>query len=133
MKEAEEINDEATQHEPTHQKLTPSNPQLVSYYVTPIEPPIPFPRRLKQHAKEALIHKAMESLKRIKINRPLLKEIRQTDDYVKHIKNLVENKLRTSENEDVKMNTRCSPILQNQLPPKEQDPVVLLFPALLES
>ncbi|GKE81173.1 hypothetical protein Tco_1551173 [Tanacetum coccineum] len=102
--------------------LTPSNPQLVSYYVAPYEPPSPFPRCLEQHVEEALIHKAMESLKIIKINPLLLKEIRQTDDHAKHMKNLVENKLRTSEDEDVKINTKCSVILQNQLPPKEQDP-----------
>ncbi|GJY20915.1 hypothetical protein Tco_0393481 [Tanacetum coccineum] len=102
--------------------------QLVSYYVAPYEPPIPFLRRLEQHVKEALIHKAMESLKRIKINRPLLKEIRQTDDYAKHMKNLVENKLRISEDKDVKMNTRCLAILQNQLPPKEQDPGSFTLP-----
>ncbi|GJZ53026.1 hypothetical protein Tco_0607911 [Tanacetum coccineum] len=94
---------------------------IVSYYVAPYEPAIPFPRCLEQHAEEALVHKTMESLKRIKVNRPLLKEIRKTYDYAKHIKYLVENKSRTSKNEDVKMNTRCSVILQNQLPPKEQD------------
>ncbi|GJV75470.1 hypothetical protein Tco_1507054 [Tanacetum coccineum] len=57
-----------------------------------------------------------------KINRLFLKDIRKIDDYSKHIKNLVENILRISEDKDVKMNKRCSTILQNQLPPKEQDP-----------
>ncbi|GKE73563.1 zinc knuckle CX2CX4HX4C containing protein [Tanacetum coccineum] len=42
--------------------------------------------------------------------------------------NLVENKSRTSENEDVKINTRCSTILQNQLSPKEQDPWSFTLP-----
>ncbi|GJZ14482.1 hypothetical protein Tco_0550159 [Tanacetum coccineum] len=56
----------------------------------------------KHHAEEALIHETMESLKKIKINRPLLKEIRQTDDYTKHMKNLVANKPRTKE-EEVRM------------------------------
>ncbi|GKB06056.1 hypothetical protein Tco_0834289 [Tanacetum coccineum] len=73
-------------------------------------------------AHHELAHrKVMESLKRIKVNCPLLKEMRQTDDYAKYINNLVVNKSRTSKNEDVNMNTRCSTILQNQLPPKEQD------------
>ncbi|GKA72727.1 cysteine-rich receptor-like protein kinase [Tanacetum coccineum] len=40
--------------------------KLKSYYVAPYEPSIPFPRRLKQHAEEALVHKTMESLKKIK-------------------------------------------------------------------
>ncbi|GKE25077.1 hypothetical protein Tco_1436589 [Tanacetum coccineum] len=96
---------------PLHEEV--KNVVEVNYYVAPYEPSIPFPRHLEQHAEEALVHKAMESLKRIKVNRPLFKEIRQTDDCAKHIKNLVMNKSRTSKNEDVKMNTRCSSVLQN--------------------
>ncbi|GKE30640.1 hypothetical protein Tco_1446024 [Tanacetum coccineum] len=64
-------------------------------------------------SEEALVHKTMESLKRIKVKRSLLKVIRQMDDYAKHIMNLVVNKPRTSGNEDVMMNPRCSVILQN--------------------
>nr|GEU60510.1 hypothetical protein [Tanacetum cinerariifolium] len=52
----------------------------INYYVDPYELPIPFP---------------MKSLKKIKINRPLLKDIRQTDYYAKQLKDLVENKPRT--------------------------------------
>ncbi|GJT07726.1 putative gag-pol polyprotein [Tanacetum coccineum] len=80
--------------------------QSVSYYVEPYEPPIPFPRRLEHHTEEALVHKPMESLKKIRINRPLLKEIRQIDDYAKHMKNLVANKPKTKEDDKVKMNPR---------------------------
>ncbi|GKE13102.1 zinc knuckle CX2CX4HX4C containing protein [Tanacetum coccineum] len=54
--------------------------QNVCYFVEPYEPPIPFPRRLEQHAEEALI------------------------------------------------NPRCSALLQNQLPPKEQDPRSFILP-----
>ncbi|GJX02803.1 hypothetical protein Tco_0188719 [Tanacetum coccineum] len=98
--------------------------QNVNYYVDPYKPSIPFPRRLEQHAEESLVHQTMESLKKIKINRPLLKEIRQTDNYAKQMKDLVENKPRTNEEEEIKMNPRCSTLLQNHLPPKEQDPGV---------
>nr|GEV08182.1 hypothetical protein [Tanacetum cinerariifolium] len=52
--------------------------QTINHYVEPYVPLIPFPNRLKQHAEEALVHETMKSLKKIKINRPLLKEIRQT-------------------------------------------------------
>ncbi|GKA92923.1 hypothetical protein Tco_0814848 [Tanacetum coccineum] len=96
--------------------------QSVNYYVDPYEPPIPFPRRLEHHAEEALVHKTMESLKKIKINHPLLKEIRQTDNYAKHMKDFVENKPRTEEDEEIRMNPRYPALLQNHLPPKEQDP-----------
>nr|GEV05414.1 hypothetical protein [Tanacetum cinerariifolium] len=110
-KELKEIKEVAAQHETIHQKVTLSNLPVVRYYIAPYKPPILFPRCPEQHFKEALVHKAMESLKKIKVNRLFLKEIWKIDDYAKHIKNLAENKSRTSENEDVKMNTRCSTIL----------------------
>ncbi|GKF24347.1 hypothetical protein Tco_0076669, partial [Tanacetum coccineum] len=46
----------------------------------------------------------MESLKKIKINYPLLKEIRQIDNYAKHIKDLVANKPKTEDDEEIRMN-----------------------------
>ncbi|GJR88146.1 retrovirus-related pol polyprotein from transposon TNT 1-94 [Tanacetum coccineum] len=78
--------------------------------------------------EEALVHQTMESLKKIKINRSLLKEIRQTDNYAKQIKYLVENKPRTEEDNEIRMNPRCSALLQNHLPPKEQDPESFILP-----
>ncbi|GJW44728.1 hypothetical protein Tco_0073527 [Tanacetum coccineum] len=95
--------------------------QTTTHYIEPYAPPIPFPRRLEQHTEEALIHKTMESLKKIKSNRPFLKEIRQSDEYPKFMKDLVANKPLTMENEDVRINQRCSALLLNQLPPKEKD------------
>ncbi|GKC24536.1 zinc knuckle CX2CX4HX4C containing protein [Tanacetum coccineum] len=56
------------------------------------------------------------------INRPLLKEIRQTDNYPKYMKDLVANKQLTEDDDEVKMNLRCIAFLQNLLPPKENDP-----------
>nr|GEY01983.1 hypothetical protein [Tanacetum cinerariifolium] len=88
--------------------------QSVNYYVDPYEPQIPFLRRLEHHAEEALVHKTMESLKKIKINRPLLKEIRQTDNYSKYMKDLVENKPKTEEDEEIRMNPRM-PIIPGRL------------------
>ncbi|GKC88842.1 hypothetical protein Tco_1149491 [Tanacetum coccineum] len=85
--------------------------QSVSYHVDSYEPPIPFPRRLKHHAEEELVHETMESLNKIKINCPLLKEIRQTNNYAKHIKGLLANKPRTKEDEEIRMNPRCSALL----------------------
>ncbi|GJW41165.1 hypothetical protein Tco_0067010 [Tanacetum coccineum] len=116
--------------EATHEikKVPQEENQNVKYYVDPYELPIPFPGRPKHHAKEALVHKTIESLKKIKINRPLVKEIRQTDNYAKHMKDLVANKPRTEEDKEIRMNPRCSAPLQNQLPPKEQDPRSFILP-----
>ncbi|GJW66116.1 zinc knuckle CX2CX4HX4C containing protein [Tanacetum coccineum] len=105
--------------------------QTVNYYVDPYEPPIPFPRCLEHQAKEALVHQNMESLKKININRPLLKEIRQTNNYAKHMKDLVESKLQTNDDEEIRMNPRCSALLQNRLPPKEQDPGSFILPCFI--
>ncbi|GJV01575.1 hypothetical protein Tco_1335144 [Tanacetum coccineum] len=102
--------------------------QTTTHYVEPYIPPIPFPKRLEQHAEEALIHKTMESLKKIKSNRPFLKEIRQSDEYPKFMKDLVANKPLTIENEDIRINHRCSALLLNQLPPKEKDPRIFIPP-----
>ncbi|GJY77003.1 hypothetical protein Tco_0482119 [Tanacetum coccineum] len=89
--------------------------QNVNYYVDPYEPPIPFPKRLEHHAEEALVHQTMESLKKIKINRPLLKEIRQTDNYAKQMKYLVENKPRTKEDNEIRMNPRIFRDVQSDI------------------
>ncbi|GJY33957.1 RNA-directed DNA polymerase, eukaryota, reverse transcriptase zinc-binding domain protein [Tanacetum coccineum] len=102
--------------------------QTVNHYVEPYVPPIPFPNRLKQHAEEALVHKTMESLKKIKMNQTLLKEIRQTDNYPKYMKDLVANKQLTEDNDEVRMSPRCSALLQNQLPLKENDPGSFILP-----
>ncbi|GJX82264.1 hypothetical protein Tco_0331745 [Tanacetum coccineum] len=102
-----------------------------THYVEPYIPPIPFPRRLEQHVEEALIYKTMESLKKIKSNRPFLKEIRQSNEYPKFMKDLVANKPLTMENEDTRINRRCSALLLNQLPPKEKDPGSFILPFLI--
>ncbi|GKB48639.1 retrovirus-related pol polyprotein from transposon TNT 1-94 [Tanacetum coccineum] len=102
--------------------------QMINHYVEPYVPPIPFPNRLKQHAKEALVYKTMESLRKIRINRPLLKEIRQTNNYPKFMKELMANEQLTKEDDEVSINPRCSALLQNQLPPKENDPRSFILP-----
>ncbi|GKA43491.1 hypothetical protein Tco_0736215 [Tanacetum coccineum] len=43
-------------------------------------------------------------------------------------KDLVENKPTTKEDEEIRMNPRCSALLQNHLPPKEQDPGSFILP-----
>nr|GEW72088.1 hypothetical protein [Tanacetum cinerariifolium] len=102
--------------------------QTINHYVEPYIPPIIFPNQLKQHAREALAHKTMDSLKKIRINRPLLKEIKKTDNYPKYMKDLVANKQLTEEDDEVNMNPRCSALLQNELPPKENDPGSFILP-----
>ncbi|GJZ45800.1 hypothetical protein Tco_0593396 [Tanacetum coccineum] len=44
------------------------------------------------------------------------------------MKDLVENKPRTEEDKEIRMNPRCSTLLQNHLPAKEQDPRSFILP-----
>ncbi|GJU72742.1 hypothetical protein Tco_1264147 [Tanacetum coccineum] len=66
IEEVEHIEEAVSHHEHAPREVTSSGLLIVSYYVAPYEPSIPFPRCLKQHAEEALVHKTMESLKKIK-------------------------------------------------------------------
>ncbi|GKD62800.1 hypothetical protein Tco_1300309, partial [Tanacetum coccineum] len=100
---------------------TSHNLPIITHYVAPYEPPIPFPSRLAHHAKEALVSRKIESLREIRVNLPLIKEIRKTNDYARHMKNLVVNKTTTLEEGDVKPNFRCLAFLHNQLSPMEKD------------
>ncbi|GKB54314.1 hypothetical protein Tco_0905067 [Tanacetum coccineum] len=70
----------------------------------------------------------MESLKKVKLNRPFLKEIGQSGVYPKYMKDLMTNKPLIIENKEVKMNPRCSALLLNHLPPKEKDLGSFLLP-----
>ncbi|GJR70267.1 hypothetical protein Tco_0016332 [Tanacetum coccineum] len=102
--------------------------QSVNHYVKPYVPPIPFHNRLKQHAEETLVHKTMESLKKIKINWPFLKKIKQTDNYPRYMKDLVANKELNKDDGEVRMNPRSLALLQNLLPLKENDPGSFILP-----
>ncbi|GJT15691.1 zinc knuckle CX2CX4HX4C containing protein [Tanacetum coccineum] len=117
------VNKDGEKSESTELKTSKVNPELktnlpeqtVNHYVKSYVPPIHFPKRLEQHSNEALVHKTMENLKKINIIWPLLKEIRQIDNYPKYMKDLVANKPLTEEDDEVRMNPRCSALLQNLL------------------
>nr|GEZ00678.1 hypothetical protein [Tanacetum cinerariifolium] len=89
---------------------------------------MPFHGCLAHHAKEALVSRTIKSLREVRVNLPLFKKIRKADNCANHMKNLVVNKPRTLEGGDVKLNVRCSVVLQNQLPPKEKDPGSFILP-----
>nr|GEV07074.1 hypothetical protein [Tanacetum cinerariifolium] len=96
--------------------------QNVNYYVDPYESLITFPKRLEHHAEEALVHQTIESLKKIKINRPLLKENRQIDNFAKQINNIcdggdlpinIEKHYRKSNNDSTREELECENLSLN--------------------
>ncbi|GKC96627.1 zinc knuckle CX2CX4HX4C containing protein, partial [Tanacetum coccineum] len=62
-------------------ELVPHDLPIVNHYVAPYVPSIPFLRHLKQHVEEALVSQTLESLRELKISRPLIKEIKKTTEY----------------------------------------------------
>nr|GEU67128.1 kinase-like domain-containing protein [Tanacetum cinerariifolium] len=82
---------------------------------------------IKASREKSISSKDYGEPKEIKINCPLLKEIRQIDNYAKHIKDLVANKKRTKEDVEIRMNPGCSALLQNQLLSKEHNPMKIRY------
>ncbi|GJZ82233.1 hypothetical protein Tco_0647406, partial [Tanacetum coccineum] len=75
----------------------------------------------KQEIDNSGMAKALAALEAtLKIQKEEPKEEKQSD--------LVENKPKTEEDEEIRMNPRCSALLQNHLPPKEQDRGSFILP-----
>ncbi|GJT72212.1 hypothetical protein Tco_1031498 [Tanacetum coccineum] len=81
--EVEEVEEtqEVEEVKETKEETNSCDLPIITHYVAPYEPQIPFTECLAQHAKEALVIRTMESLREIRVNLPLIKEIRKTDDY----------------------------------------------------
>nr|GEV37383.1 hypothetical protein [Tanacetum cinerariifolium] len=87
-------------------------------------------------ALEATIKKKKEEPKREKQNvnyyvdpyEPPIPFPRRLEKYAEESLDLVENKPRTDEEKEIKMNPRSPDLLQNHLPPKEQDPGSFILP-----
>ncbi|GKC68315.1 hypothetical protein Tco_1100913, partial [Tanacetum coccineum] len=67
-------------------------------------------------------------LEKVPINTPLINALRKNIDNTKSVQDLVSKKTRIEEVSMVKLNTRCSSVLQNELPPKEKDPNSFILP-----
>ncbi|GJW31937.1 hypothetical protein Tco_0051969 [Tanacetum coccineum] len=66
--------------------------------------------------------KLLKKLESEPVNTTLVKYISGTPEYTWHLQELVSNKTKIEELSKVKLNARCSAVLQNELPPKEKDP-----------
>ncbi|GJV26142.1 DNA-directed DNA polymerase [Tanacetum coccineum] len=91
-------------------------------------PPIPFPRRLRKEKEEAQLKKFLENLKQLHINLPFIEAIAQMPKYAKFLKGLLTNRARLKEACTITMNERCSAVLLNKIPSKENDPGIFTIP-----
>ncbi|GJV83317.1 hypothetical protein Tco_1523215 [Tanacetum coccineum] len=61
----------------------------------------------------------------------LVNDIQKTLEYTRHLQELVSNKIQIEKLSMVKLNARCSAVLQNELPPKEKDPGIFVLPCVI--
>nr|GEX63118.1 hypothetical protein [Tanacetum cinerariifolium] len=92
-----------------------------------------FTDTLKRRIAEEQERMFLENLERVPVNIPLIDTIRKTPDYTKSLQELVSIKTRIEYLSMVKLNARCSVVLQNELPPKEKDPRSFIFPCVISN
>ncbi|GJW74348.1 transposon ty3-I gag-pol polyprotein [Tanacetum coccineum] len=103
----------------------------VNPYVEPTVPCVPFLGHLKEQEDEAQAFRMLEGLKKLKINRSLIRTVKRMPEYLMYVKNMFSSKKPIEEEDAVRLNDRCSTALQNQPPPKENDPGSFTLPCLI--
>jgi hypothetical protein len=88
----------------------------------------PFPQRLVKANKEKQLLDVFKTLKKVKINIPLLDTIKQIPSYTKFLKDYCTNKRKFQEHEQVALTEEVSAVLLRKLPPKLKDPVSFTIP-----
>ncbi|GJR61781.1 hypothetical protein Tco_1503943 [Tanacetum coccineum] len=96
-------------------------------------PPIQLPGHVKEQEDEAQAFRMHESLKKLKINRSLIRAVKRMPEYLMYVKDVFSSKKPIVEMDALRLNDRCTDVLQNQLPPRENDPGSSTLPCLIGS
>ncbi|GJW01415.1 hypothetical protein Tco_1556666 [Tanacetum coccineum] len=72
---------------------------------------------LKEEGKEdeAQAFRTLEGLKKVKINRPLIRDVKKMPEYLKYMKDVFSSKKPINEEDATKLNERCSLYIKNAL------------------
>ncbi|GKD02122.1 transposon ty3-I gag-pol polyprotein [Tanacetum coccineum] len=103
-------------------------PFVINHYD---ESTIQFPGHLKEQEDEAQAFSTLESLKKLKINRSLICAVKIMPEYLLYVKDMFSSKKPIMEKDVVRLNDRCTVVLQSQPPPKENDPGSFNLPCLI--
>nr|XP_043625595.1 uncharacterized protein LOC122597019 [Erigeron canadensis] len=117
MDEEIEADPKPIEKTPTISTEPAAKPPLKAY-----KPKIPYPQRLRKEKMAAKYSKFIEMIKTIRINVPLVDVLAGMPNYAKFIKELLSNKDKLEEISATFLNEECTTILQNQIPPKLDDP-----------
>ncbi|XP_050897678.1 uncharacterized protein LOC127104536 [Lathyrus oleraceus] len=107
--------------------------EKVKPYVPPplYNPSIPYPQRLAKSKTEGQFRKYVELLKQLNITIPFTEAIRQMLSYAKFLKEILSNKKKLEDDETMTLNTECSDIIQNNMPPKLKEPGSFSIPCVI--
>ncbi|GKD38185.1 reverse transcriptase domain-containing protein [Tanacetum coccineum] len=99
---------------------------------TPINKMETFAEKVKKRIMETRDNeeKLLKKLESEPVNTILVKDIQKTPEYTRHLQELVLNKIKIEKLSMVKLNARCSNVLQNELPSKEKDPGIFVLPCI---
>ncbi|GJZ38333.1 hypothetical protein Tco_0584524 [Tanacetum coccineum] len=91
-----------------------------------------FSKKVKKRIMETQANeeKLLKKLECEPVNTTLVNDIRKTPEYTWHLQELVSNKIQIEKLYMVKLNARCSVVLQNELPPKEKEEVLFYHASL---
>ncbi|GKA90601.1 hypothetical protein Tco_0812471 [Tanacetum coccineum] len=92
-----------------------------------------FAKKVKRGIKEEQDkgERLLESLEKELVNTLLVNTIRQAPNYTKCLQEMVSEKIKNKVMSMVKLNARCSAVLQNEISPKEKDPGCFILPCII--
>ncbi|KAM2851506.1 hypothetical protein PS2_027619 [Malus domestica] len=119
---------------PKHSQSSSKGKEVPNSIISNIIPPnVPFPRKFMQSKKEEAKKDILETVKKVKVNIPLLDAIKQVPRYAKFLKELCTTGKRISNKEVVKVSENVSAILQRKMPPKCKDPGSFTIPCVIDA
>ncbi|XP_058725551.1 uncharacterized protein LOC131596831 [Vicia villosa] len=97
----------------------------------PYKPPIPYPQRLAKTKNVGQFKIFVELLKQLNVTIPFTEAITQMPSYAKNLKDILSNKKKLEDNENVTLTAECSAIIQDEMPPKLKDPGSFSVPCVI--
>ena len=106
------------QAELQNEKAVPKENEKVRVY----QPPIPFPRRLKQTKLDDQFAKYLNMFRNLELNIHFAEALSQIPNYAKFMEDIINKKWKLDEKWVVSLSANCSALIQKKLPQKMQDP-----------
>ncbi|XP_057734312.1 uncharacterized protein LOC130949674 [Arachis stenosperma] len=87
-----------------------------------LNPYAPFPQRLKGGVAKRMYSKFLHMFASLDVNIPFIKALQKMPSYIKYIKELLAKKISLKGGQTIKMNRKCSALIQTEPPTEKKDP-----------